>query len=244
MMKQIIYTIKSNNPIAGDIYQMELEGDSSAFTAPGQFANVLVDSRYLRRPISACDFSKDSLTLVYRVVGGGTKDLSELRAGGSVDALTGLGNGFDISGDFEKPMLVGGGMGAAPLYALAKALARKGRAPTVALGFADGDTAILLDDFRSLGCDVRVATLDGSLGSRGLVTDVMPRDFDAWFACGPEAMMRAAHEKCGDVAGQLSFEERMGCGFGACVGCTRRTKSGYKRVCADGPVFSSAEVIW
>lgn len=243
-MKKTIYYLKSNDEIAGGIFRMELEGDSRAFVSAGQFANVLVDSRYLRRPISACDLTENSLTLVYRVAGGGTRDMSEWRAGRMVDALTGLGNGFDISGGFKKPLLIGGGMGAAPLYALAKALARQGRAPAVALGFADAISAILTRDFAALGCDVRVATLDGSLGERGLVTDILPSGYDAWFACGPEPMLKAVHALCGESGGQMSFEERMGCGFGACVGCSRRTKNGYKRVCADGPVFTSEEALW
>ena len=242
-MKKVIFEIKENSPLAAGVYRLRLAGDTSAVTAPGQFVNIALPGLYLRRPISVCDAEPGLLTLVYKVVGHGTEAMAAMGRGERLDVLTGLGNGFDLSLSGDSPLLLGGGIGAAPLYWLARALRATGKRVCAVLGFNTGDDVFYEDEFRALGCDVTVATADGSYGARGFVTDALPDDYSFTYACGPEPMLRAVCDRAaGD--GQLSFEARMGCGFGACMGCTRETTAGPKRVCRDGPVFRKGEILW
>lgn len=246
MKKQGIFTIEKNVPVARDTYSMRLIGDTSAISAPGQFVNILVDGLYLRRPISVCDVEGDGLTIVYKEVGEGTRAMAAMKAGGKLDLLTGLGNGFTVVEGVENPLVIGGGVGTPPMYLLAKRLLQAGQKPAVALGFNSGADAMLCQSFEDLGLTPLIATLDGSLGSRGFVTDLIRASgtkYGYYYACGPAPMLRAVWEALG-ADGQLSFEERMGCGFGACMGCSIKTKGGYKRVCADGPVLFGSEIIW
>ena len=216
----------------------------SALTAPGQFVNIRLDGNFLRRPISVSDWDENSFTLLYKVVGAGTKQLSEMRPGQTLDILTGLGNGFDVSDAGEKPLLIGGGIGAAPLYRLAKELIKMGKPVTVILGFNTADEVFYEDGFRALGAKVLVTTADGSYGIKGFVTAALPGlDYSDYYACGPEPMLKAVFRAAGS-SGQLSFEERMGCGFGACMGCTCRTVTGWKRICREGPVLRKEEILW
>ena len=239
-MRQVYYRVEENREIARGVYRMALSGDTSPITRPGQFVDLALDGLYLRRPISVCDWSEGALTLVYRVVGEGTARLSALGSGATLDALSGLGNGYDLGAIPEGAVLAGGGVGVPPLYALAKRLIRAGKRPLVCLGFNSAADAILREDFEALG-EVRVATVDGSAGVKGYVTDLMPEGGYAC-ACGPEPMLRAVYDRCRD--GQFSFEARMGCGFGACMGCTCQTLTGYKRICKDGPVLRREELLW
>lgn len=244
--KQGIYIVANNEMIANDIWSMTLLGDSSAITAPGQFVNILLEGRYLRRPISVCDWEYDSITLVYKVVGVGTQQMSELTKGAALDLLVGLGNGFSVEDCGEQPLLIGGGVGIPPMYGLAKSLCAVGKTPTVVLGFRTGEDVFYKTRFQALGCKTYITTEDGSAGTRGFVTDCIRSErfsYDSYCACGPEPMLRAVHTLCGDN-GQLSFEERMGCGFGACMGCSCETKYGYKRICKDGPILKGGEVKW
>lgn len=246
MKKQGIFTIEKNVPVARDTYSMRLIGDTSAISAPGQFVNILVDGLYLRRPISVCDVEGDGLTIVYKEVGEGTRAMAAMKAGGKLDLLTGLGNGFTVVEGVENPLVIGGGVGTPPMYLLAKRLLQAGQKPAVALGFNSRADAMLCQSFEDLGLTPLIATLDGSLGSRGFVTDLIRASgtkYGYYYACGPAPMLRAVWEALG-ADGQLSFEERMGCGFGACMGCSIKTKGGYKRVCADGPVLFGSEIIW
>lgn len=225
---------------------MRLIGDTSAISAPGQFVNILVDGLYLRRPISVCDVEGDGLTIVYKEVGEGTRAMAAMKAGGKLDLLTGLGNGFTVVEGVENPLVIGGGVGTPPMYLLAKRLLQAGQKPAVALGFNSRADAMLCESFEDLGIAPMIATLDGSLGIKGFVTDLMRASgtkYGYYYACGPAPMLRAVWEALG-ADGQLSFEERMGCGFGACMGCSIKTKGGYKRVCADGPVLFGSEIIW
>ncbi len=242
-MKQTIYTIIDNAPLTADVSRMVLWGDVSAFTAPGQFVNLLIDGLYLRRPISVCDLADDRLTLIYKVVGQGTEKMRQMRPGETIDALSGLGNGYDLTLAGEKPLLLGGGVGVPPLYLLAKKLIAQGKAVSVRLGFNTAAEVFYEDEFRALGADVRVATVDGSHGQKGFVTDILPEECSHYFACGPEPMLKAVHRAV-QSDGQLSFEARMGCGFGACMGCTCETIAGYKRICKDGPVMRKGEILW
>ena len=242
-MRQILYTIRENAPLAAAVRRMVLQGDNSAITAPGQFVNLKLDGRFLRRPISVCDVEGDRLTLIYKVVGGGTEQLSRMRPGETLDALSGLGNGYDIACAGDRPALLGGGVGVPPLYMLAKRLVARGAAVTVCLGFNAADEVFYEDEFRALGCEVRVATVDGSRGAKGFVTDIAPDSPTHYYACGPEPMLRAVHRAL-PCSGQLSFEARMGCGFGACMGCSCRTVAGSKRICKDGPVLRKEEILW
>lgn len=246
MKKQGIFTIEKNVPVARDTYSMRLIGDTSAISAPGQFVNILVDGLYLRRPISVCDVEGDGLTIVYKEVGEGTRAMAAMKAGGKLDLLTGLGNGFTVVEGVENPLVIGGGVGTPPMYLLAKRLLQAGQKPAVALGFNSRADAMLCESFENLGITPMIATLDGSLGIKGFVTDLMRASgtkYGYYYACGPAPMLRAVWEALG-ADGQLSFEERMGCGFGACMGCSIKTKGGYKRVCADGPVLFGSEIIW
>lgn len=243
-MKEVIYKVVSNQKIARDVFKMILSGDTSAITAPGQFVNLKLDGFYLRRPISVCDCSPDSLTLIYKVVGGGTELMSELEPGTEINTLSGLGNGYNVGKSGDKPLLVGGGVGVPPLYKLCCELVAKGVKPTVVMGFNSKDDVFYEQEFKDLGADVYVATADGSYGEKGFVTDIIKRlDYTFFYTCGPEPMFRAM-SKVMKTPGQYSFEERMGCGFGACMGCSCKTLTGNKRICREGPVMNSEEIIW
>lgn len=242
MYKQNIYKILSNKKIAKDVFEMVLEGDTQYITAPGHFINIQLDGRFLRRPISVCDYDDTTVTIIYKVVGEGTEMMSALSAGETLDVLTGLGNGYDIS-QGTKPMLIGGGVGVPPMYNLCKKLIAAGQKPVVILGFNTKDEIFYEDEFKALGAEVRVATADGSYGIKGFVTDAFADDYDYFYTCGPMPMFRAIEAKV-TTSGQYSFEERMGCGFGACMGCSCKTKYGNKRICKDGPVLVREEIIW
>lgn len=243
MYKQNKYKILSNEPLTKDVYKMVLEGDTEYITAPGQFINIALDGKYLRRPISVCDYDEDCITIIYKVVGEGTEQMSALKIGTVLDVLTGLGNGYDISKS-TKPLLIGGGVGVPPMYNLAKTLIANGQVPTVILGFNTADEVFFEQEFKALGCDVFVTTADGSYGIKGFVTDALAGiDFDYFYTCGPLPMFKAIYNAV-DKDGQFSFEERMGCGFGACMGCSCKTKYGNKRICKDGPVLEKEEIIW
>lgn len=237
------YTILQNRPLTADVFEMVLEGDTSRFTAPGQFINIQLDGFFLRRPISVCDYSDSTVTIIYKVVGAGTERMAQLTAGTQLDVLTGLGNGFDIRCS-SRPLLIGGGVGVPPLYRLAKALIADGQQPVVILGFNKKEEIFYEQEFQQLGCQVYVTTADGSYGIHGFVTDALQGlDYDYFYTCGPMPMFRAI-EQTVQTGGQYSFEERMGCGFGACMGCSCKTKDGYKRICKDGPVLKREEIVW
>ena len=241
-MKQGSFTIVSNEPLTDAVYRMRLTGDTSAITGPGQFVDLRLPEKYLRRPISVCDYCDGSLTLIYKVVGQGTEIMSKLPVGTVLDVLTGLGNGYDTSLSGDAPVLVGGGVGVPPMYALAKKLVSEGKQPQVVLGFNTGSEIFLAEEFQALGIPVHIATADGSVGTKGFVTDVLKNlSYTYFYTCGPMPMFKAM-EAVMTTSGQYSFEERMGCGFGACMGCTIVTNSGFKRVCKDGPVFPREEV--
>ena len=243
-MTQGCYEIISNVSIAKDIYEMVLGGDTSAITAPGQFINIKIEGFYLRRPISICDWDDKTITILFKTVGDGTYKLSEMKAGDKLDILVGLGNGFDPAACGEKPLLVGGGIGTPPMYGLCKKLLKMGKKPTVILGFASACDVVYEDKFKELGVETRIATVDGSYGTKGFVTNAMDAlDYDYFYSCGPIPMLHALCDAT-DTSGEVSFEERMGCGFGACMGCTCKTKYGNKRICRDGPVLKKEEVIW
>ncbi|MBQ7174587.1 MAG: dihydroorotate dehydrogenase electron transfer subunit [Lachnospiraceae bacterium] len=293
-MKQVQLRIRSNAEIADNVFRMEMEGDVSAITTPGQFINIRVEGGFLRRPISVCDVDtvvtgtkriekeaaeafgtslyntpqmwdsvvkekagtcqenvvEGTVTILYKTVGAGTKALAGRGQGEVLDVLTGLGNGFDIRKAGDAPLLVGGGIGSAPMLMLAKQLINDGVRPTVVLGFRSVSDMILQGDLYEIGCDVYVATEDGSSGMKGFVTDQIRAlreqgmEFSQFFACGPSPMLKAVYRDTQGLEGQLSFEERMGCGFGACMGCSMETKNGPKRVCKDGPVFMKSELLW
>ena len=244
-MQQRTFEILSNKPVARGVYRLTLSGDTGAIGAPGQFVNLRLDGYYLRRPISVCDWDEETLTLIYKVLGRGTAALTAYPAGKVLDVLTGLGNGYDVSKSGEKPLLAGGGVGVPPLYGLAKRLIRLGKKPVAALGFNTAAEAFLKEEFEALGVPVVLCTADGSAGERGFVTDGMARagEYSYLYTCGPEAMLKAVYAAC-KTEGQFSFEERMGCGFGACMGCSCETKYGYKRICRDGPVLEKEEIVW
>ena len=246
-MKQSLFTMEHARQLTADTYELILSGDTSAITAPGQFVNISLPGHFLRRPISICNWTKDgALMLLVKVVGGGTHDLVRCVPGTELDVLSGLGNGFDTAFGGSEPVLVGGGIGAAPLYGLARCLLDQGRTPTVVLGFRSGKDAYYLEEFAALGCRLMIATEDGSMGTRGFVTDCLKKlpDLSYVFACGPLPMLKAVHSLPGLTGGQYSFEARMGCGFGACMGCTVPTVGGYKRVCKDGPILYQEEIVW
>ena len=242
-MKDVIFTVKKNVPLTKNVYEMTLCGDTSDIERPGQFVNVKLDGLYLRRPISVCDKTDGGLTLIYKVVGKGTEQMADLPAGTELSVLSGLGNGYDISVSGEKPLLIGGGVGVPPLYLLAKELIRDGKKPYVTLGFNTADEGFYEKEFKALGCDVTVTTVDGTYGKKGFVTDALPEDYTYYYACGPLPMLKAVYKTC-KTSGQISFEERMGCGFGACMGCSCKTITGYKRICKDGPVLYKEEILW
>ena len=242
-MKQSIFQIIENTPLTASVYRMRLEGDTSDITAPGQFVNIALTGKYLRRPISVCDVEENVLTIVYKVVGKGTAQMAEMKVGEALDVLTGLGNGYDLTTAGERPLLLGGGVGVPPMYLLARRLIDRGADVTVILGFNRADEIFYKDEFEALGAKVIVATADGSVGVKGFVTDALPADYTYFYTCGPEPMLKAIYEKS-KTSGAFSFEERMGCGFGACMGCSCKTKYGNKRICRDGPVLVKEEIIW
>ena len=241
-MKQSFFEILTNTPLTSSVYKMTLQGDTSAITAPGQFVEIALPGKFLRRPISVNDWTETSLTLIYKVVGHGTEQMAALPAGTRLDLLTGLGNGYDTSRSGETPVLVGGGVGVPPLYALCKKLLAQGKKPSVILGFNKESEIFLKQEFEALGVPTYIATADGSVGTKGFVTDVLRNlHYSYFYSCGPLPMFRAM-EAVVTTSGQYSLEERMGCGFGACMGCSIQTKSGAKRVCKDGPIFQREEV--
>lgn len=242
-MKQGLFTVRENRPLNGRYARLVLEGDASAITSPGQFADLSLPGFFLRRPFSVCDWDARTLTLVYELVGKGTRALRALPEGAALDVLTGLGKGFDLSRAGDEPMLVGGGSGVSPLLGLARRLLARGTRPRVILGFNTWEEIMLTEDFRALGLSPTVTTADGSFGIRGFVTAAMALPHSFFYTCGPEAMMRAVCA-ASPAEGQLSFDARMGCGIGACMGCTRQTVNGPKRVCKDGPVFDKGEIVW
>ena len=243
-MKQSFFKIIENTQLTATVYKMKLSGDVSEITSPGQFVNIKIDGLYLRRPISVCDSENGVLTLIYKVVGKGTEKMAEMEAGTELDILTGLGNGYNTELSGDKPLLVGGGVGVPPLYMLAKKLIAEGKKVTVILGFNTKDEIFCEADFKELGADVIVATADGSYGVKGFVTDALSGvDYTYFYTCGPEPMLKALY-KATATSGQFSFEERMGCGFGACMGCSCKTITGYKRICKDGPVLEKEEILW
>ena len=241
-MKQTIFTITENTALTATVYKMVLAGDTDGITT-GQFVNILLDGLYLRRPISVCDCQGGKLTLVYKVVGKGTAQMAAMTAGQTLDVLTGLGNGYDIAKAGDHPLLLGGGVGVPPLYMLARLLREQGKAVSVVLGFNTAAEVFYEQEFKALGCDVTVATADGSHGVKGFVTDALPADYSYFYTCGPEPMLKAVY-KSTTTSGQFSFEERMGCGFGACMGCSCKVITGYKRICKDGPVLEKEEILW
>ena len=243
-MKESIFTIVSNSALTDSVYKMVLAGDTSAITAPGQFVNIKLEGMFLRRPISVCDYDEKTLTIVYKVVGKGTKAMSSMASGTELNILTGLGNGYDLTLSGNAPVLMGGGVGVPPMYNLAKKLRAEGKKVSVILGFNTKNEIFYEDEFKSLGCDVTVTTVDGSYGTKGFVTTPLAAmDYTYFYTCGPEPMLKAVY-KATTTSGQMSFEERMGCGFGACMGCSCKTLTGYKRICKEGPVMKKEEILW
>jgi len=242
-MKQTIFTVTENTPLTATVYRMALAGDTVGITT-GQFVNILLDGLYLRRPISVCDCTDGVLTLIYKVVGKGTRQMAAMPVGTPLDVLTGLGNGYDLSKAGENPLLLGGGVGVPPLYMLARRLREQGKAVSVVLGFNTADEVFYEQEFKDLGCAVTVTTADGTHGVKGFVTDALPADYSYFYTCGPEPMLKAVYNAT-VTSGQFSFEERMGCGFGACMGCScKLVTGGYKRICKDGPVLEKEEILW
>ena len=242
-MKQSLFTIVGNEALTESVYKMTLSGDVSHITAPGQFVNILLDGKFLRRPISVCNVEDDKLTIIYKVVGKGTEQLSQMQSG-TLDILTGLGNGYDLSISGEHPVLIGGGVGVPPMYMLARKLIEQGKSVKVILGFNTSSEIFYEDAFRALGAEVLVTTVDGSYGIKGFVTDAMKdMEYSYFYTCGPEPMLKAVY-KASATSGQMSFEKRMGCGFGACMGCSCKTITGYKRICKEGPVMRKEEIQW
>ncbi len=243
-MKQSLFTILENQPLTDTVFRMRLAGDTGDISAPGQFVNIRLDGLFLRRPISVCDYGDDCLTLIYKVVGSGTAKMRDMHPGATLDLLTGLGNGYDLALSGDHPVVIGGGVGVPPLYGLAKRLIAQGKSVTAILGFNTESEIFYADAFRALGCETIVTTADGSFGAKGFVTDAMPGlSYSHFYACGPEPMLKAVY-RASRTSGQLSFEERMGCGFGACMGCTCQTIAGPKRICKDGPVMRKEEILW
>ncbi len=243
-MKTVFLNLKSNEKIAKNTYRWVLTGDVSDITAPGQFVNIKLSGFYLRRPISVCEAKNGELTLIFKAVGEGTEEMARMPVGTSVDVLSGLGNGYDTSVSGDTPLLLGGGAGVPPMYMLARKLIEEGKKPVVILGFGSRDEVFYKAEFETLGARVIVATADGTEGVRGFVTDAMTDvEYTYFYTCGPEPMLKAIYEKT-KTSGQFSFEERMGCGFGACMGCSCKTKYGSKRICRDGPVLVKEEIIW
>ncbi len=242
-MKQGLFKIVSNRNLTPLVKEMVLLGDTSAIINAGQFINIKIDGLFLRRPISVCDLNGDRITIVYKIVGKGTERLAQMQAG-TLDVLTGLGNGYDLSLSGDKPVLLGGGVGVPPMYLLAKRLLKEGKKPTIILGFNTAEEIFYEQEFKVLGLDVFVTTVDGSYGKKGFVTDKLKElDYTYFYTCGPEPMLKAIFNTA-KTSGQLSFEERMGCGFGACMGCSCKTITGNKRICKEGPVLVKEEILW
>ena len=243
-MKQSIFQICSNKALTDSVYKMVLAGDTSDITNCGQFVNIQLDGLFLRRPISVCDYDEKTLTIVYKVVGKGTEQMAAMQPGTKLDILTGLGNGYDLTLAGEKPVLLGGGVGVPPMYNLAKKLKAEGKEVKVILGFNTASEIFYENEFKALGCDVTVTTVDGSYGVKGFVTTALEAmDYTHFYTCGPEPMLKAIY-RASKTSGQMSFEERMGCGFGACMGCSCKTITGYKRICKEGPVMKKEEILW
>ena len=242
-MKQSIFEILSNTPLTDSVYKMVLQGDTEAITASGQFVNIRLEGMFLRRPISVCDYDEKTLTIIYKVVGKGTEAMSAMEQGQKLDILTGLGNGYDLSPSGEHPVLLGGGVGVPPMYNLAKKLVAQGKRVSVILGFNTASEVFYEEEFKALGCQVTVTTVDGSYGQKGFVTNALPENYTYFYTCGPEPMLKAVYRSTYS-SGQMSFEERMGCGFGACMGCSCKTLTGYKRICKEGPVMKKEEILW
>lgn len=242
-MQKSIFKIVSNQPLTENVYKMVLQGDTAHITAPGQFMNIQLSGLYLRRPISVCDLEGDKLTIIYKAVGKGTRQMAAMQEG-ALNILTGLGNGYDLSLSGENPVLLGGGVGVPPMYLLAKKLIEQGKKVEVILGFNTKSEIFYENEFKALGCNVTVTTVDGSYGEKGFVTDVLRNiDYSYFYTCGPEPMLKAVY-KASKTSGQMSFEKRMGCGFGACMGCSCKTITGYKRICKEGPVMQKEEILW
>lgn len=243
-MKQGIFEIIENEYLTENVLRMKLSGDTSEIKRPGRFVNIKLDGFYLRRPISVCDFDENTLTIIYKVVGKGTKLMEGMKKGEKLDVLTGLGNGYDTSLSGERPLLLGGGVGVPPLYNLAKKLIAEGKKVTVILGFNKKSEVFYEDEFKALGAETIVTTVDGSYGKKGFVTDAMKElEYTYFYTCGPEPMLKAVY-KTSETEGEMSFEKRMGCGFGACMGCSCKTITGYKRICKEGPVMKKEEILW
>ena len=242
-MKQSIFTILSNVALTDSVYKMVLSGDTSHITNCGQFVNIQLDGLFLRRPISVCDYDGETLTIVYKVVGKGTEAMCKMAPGTELDILTGLGNGYDLDLAGDHPVLLGGGVGVPPMYNLAKKLRALGKTVSVILGFNTKSEVFYEEEFKALGCEVCVTTVDGSYGIKGFVTDALPENYTYFYTCGPEPMLKAVH-RATVTSGEMSFEERMGCGFGACMGCSCKTLTGYKRICKEGPVMKKEEILW
>ena len=243
MMKDVIFTVRSNEMIAKNTYEMILSGDTEGLRAGG-FVNLKLDGFYLRRPISVCDYEGDTLTLIYKVVGKGTEQMARMTAGQTLDVLTGLGNGYDLSKAGDKPLLIGGGVGLPPMIGLCRTLLEEGKHPTVLAGFNTAEEVFLMDTVEQMGATALLATMDGSAGVKGLVTDAMKDvEYSYFYTCGPEPMLKAVWS-ASTTEGQFSFEERMGCGFGACMGCSCKTLTGNKRICKEGPVLRKEEILW
>lgn len=246
MYKRDIYTILSNEPLTPAVYRMVLEGDTQYITRSGQFINIELEGKFLRRPISVSDYDATTVTIIYKVVGSGTEQMREMLPGTKLDILTGLGNGFSTENSAQRPLLVGGGVGVPPLYNLCKRLLSEGKRPSVILGFNTESEVFYFEEFKALGVDVYCSTADGSMGTNGFVTDAINEnniEFDYLYTCGPLPMLKALYSAT-ECDGEYSFEERMGCGFGACMGCTCKTKYGNKRICKDGPVLKRDEIVW
>ena len=242
-MNDTIFTLLTQRALTKSVYELKLQGDTSGITRPGQFVNLRIDGLYLRRPLSVCDLEGGVLTLIYKLVGKGTETLSRMRPGDRIPLLTGLGNGYDLRLAGERPLLIGGGVGVPPLYLLAKRLREEGRPVSAVLGFNTAAEIFYEAEFKALGCEVTVATADGSCGVKGFVTDALPAEYSHVYCCGPEPMLRAVYRTI-ETGGSFSFEKRMGCGFGACMGCSCKTITGYKRICREGPVLQKEEILW
>ena len=243
-MKQAFFTVEENKNIAEKVYKMILSGDTSAVTNSGQFINIKLDGFYLRRPISVCDYDEKTVTIIYKVVGAGTEKMSRIQKGEKLDILTGLGNGYDLEKSGNTPLLIGGGVGVPPMYNLCKRLIAQNKKVSVILGFNSHADVFYEEEFRNLGAEVYVTTADGSYGQKGFVTDAMKSlSYSYFYACGPEMMLKNV-QKTANTSGQMSFEDRMGCGFGACMGCSCKTLAGNKRICKDGPVMETEEILW
>ena len=245
MYKRDKYKIKSNKKIAKNVYEMVLEGDTTYIVRPGQFINIELDGCYLRRPISVCDYDDKTITIIYKVVGNGTEKMATFEEGTILDILTGLGNGFEVKRSGEKPLLIGGGVGTPLMYNLCKKLVEQGKNPVVVLGFGNIDDVFYEEKFKEMGAEVYISTVDGSYGTKGFVTDIVKdlKDYTYYYTCGPKNMLKAVYDTA-TTDGELSFEEKMGCGFGACMGCTCETTKGNKRICKEGPVLKKEEIIW